>query len=134
MRIPTPAARSTRRVPVDLTIARNRRDTAHEASIVTRQRATAASWVNGTKDPLVPFDGGEVDLLGLFYRNGKVRSSRQSGQYSADLDHIAGPPETSDTPVAVHGGGHGIPQPYRRERAGSDLGLFRATAETMILQ
>jgi polyhydroxybutyrate depolymerase len=92
--------------------------------------------MNGTKDPLVPFDGGEVNLLGLFYKTGKVRSSRQSGQYFADLNNIAGTPETSQTQVAggvrvehvlwrndsnvevelvaTQGGGHGIPQPYRR--------------------
>ena len=92
--------------------------------------------MNGTEDPIVPFDGGEVNLFGLFLRNGKVRSSRASGQYFADLNNIAGPPVTSETEaadgirveqvlwhngskvevelVAVHGGGHGIPQPYRR--------------------
>lgn len=90
--------------------------------------------MNGTKDPLVPFDGGDVNLLGLFYKNGKVRSSRDSGQYFADLNNIAGRPETNQTGeavrvdhvlwrnesnvevelVATHGGGHGIPQPYRR--------------------
>jgi polyhydroxybutyrate depolymerase len=92
--------------------------------------------MNGTKDPLVPFDGGSVSLFGLFYRNGKVRSSRESGQYFADLNNIAGTPVTTETQVddgalveqvlwrndsrvevelvAVHGGGHGIPQPYRR--------------------
>jgi polyhydroxybutyrate depolymerase len=92
--------------------------------------------MNGTEDPLVPFNGGEVNLLGLFYRNGKVLSSRESGQYFADLNHISGTPETTRTPlaggvhveqvlwrndsdvevelVAIHGGGHGIPQPYRR--------------------
>lgn len=92
--------------------------------------------MNGTDDPLMPFDGGEVSLFGLFYRNGKVRSSRESGQYFADLNLIAGPPQTSERGVAdgvrveqvrwntgsradvelvaVHGGGHGMPQPYRR--------------------
>jgi polyhydroxybutyrate depolymerase len=92
--------------------------------------------MNGTKDPLVPFDGGEVDLLGLFYRNGKVLSARQSGAYFANLNSITGTPETNETKVAdgirvehvvwrndsnvqvelvaIHGGGHGIPQPYRR--------------------
>jgi len=92
--------------------------------------------MNGTADHLVPFDGGEISLFGLFYRGGKVRSSRQSAQYFADLNDIAGPPETSATQVAegvhveqvlwrndskvevelvaIHGGGHGIPQPYRR--------------------
>lgn len=92
--------------------------------------------MNGTDDPLVPFDGGEVNLLGLFYKNGTVRSSRASGQYFADLNAIAGRPQTREDRVAggvrveqvlwrgdskievelvaVHGGGHGIPQPYRR--------------------
>jgi polyhydroxybutyrate depolymerase len=92
--------------------------------------------MNGTDDPLVPFDGGSVSLFGLFYKLGKVRSSRESGQYFADLNHITGAPERSETRVAggvrveqvlwrnnsnvevelvaIHGGGHGIPQPYRR--------------------
>jgi polyhydroxybutyrate depolymerase len=93
--------------------------------------------MNGTEDPLVPFAGGEVSLFGLFYKNGTVRSSRASGQYFADLNHIAGTPVTSETQVAdgvrveqvlwrngskvevelvaIHGGGHGIPQPYYRQ-------------------
>jgi polyhydroxybutyrate depolymerase len=92
--------------------------------------------MNGTEDPLVPFDGGEVSLFGLFYKNGPVRSSRESGQYFAALNNIAGAPETDQTQVAdgvrvervlwrndanvevelvaIHGGGHGIPQPYKR--------------------
>jgi polyhydroxybutyrate depolymerase len=92
--------------------------------------------MNGTEDPLVPFNGGEVNLFGLFYRNGPVRSSRESAQYFADLNNIAGVAETYETQVAggvrvervlwrsdarvevelvaIHGGGHGIPQPYRR--------------------
>jgi len=92
--------------------------------------------MNGTDDPLVPFDGGSVSLLGLAYKLGKVRSSRESGQYFADLNHITGPPQRNETPVAggvrveellwrnnsnvevklvaIHGGRHGIPQPYRR--------------------
>jgi polyhydroxybutyrate depolymerase len=100
-------------------------------------RGTSSVMImNGTEDPLVPFNGGEVNLLGLFYRNGKVLSSRESGQYFADLNHIAGTPETNQTRtaagvhvervrwrngssvevelVAIHGGGHGMPQPYRR--------------------
>ena len=108
-------------------------------------RCKPAGWsasimiMNGTKDPLVPFDGGEVSLFGLFYKNGKVRSSRESGQYFADLNHIAGAPATNEINVAdsvrveqvlwrndlnvevelvaIHGGGHGIPQPYRRRPA-----------------
>jgi polyhydroxybutyrate depolymerase len=92
--------------------------------------------MNGTEDPLVPFDGGNVNLFGFSYKYGKVMSSRDSGQYFADLNHIASAPGTTETNVAdgvrvehvlwrndskvevelvaIHGGGHGIPQPYRR--------------------
>jgi polyhydroxybutyrate depolymerase len=92
--------------------------------------------MNGTEDPIVPFDGGEVSLFGFSYKYGKVLSSRASGQYFADLNRITGPPVTNETQVAdgvrvehvlwcndskvevelvaIHGGGHGMPQPYRR--------------------
>lgn len=100
------------------------------------QGTSSVMIMNGTKDPIVPFDGGDVNLFGFFYRNGKVLSSRESGQYFADLNHLAGKPQTSEAEVAggvrveqllwrddshvevelvaIHGGGHGIPQPYRR--------------------
>jgi polyhydroxybutyrate depolymerase len=100
-------------------------------------RGTSSVMImNGTKDPLNPFDGGEVRLFGLFYRRGKVRSSRDSGQYLADLNHITAAPQVSETEaadgvrvermlwrndthvevelVAIHGGGHAMPQPYWR--------------------
>jgi polyhydroxybutyrate depolymerase len=102
----------------------------------TGRGTSSVMIMNGTMDPLVPFDGGEVNLFGLFIRRGKVLSSRESGQYFADLNHIAGTPETHETQVAdgvrvenvlwrndsrvevelvaIHGGGHGMPQPYRR--------------------
>jgi len=65
-----------------------------------------------------------------------VRSSRASGQYFADLNHLVGAPLVNERRVAdgvrledvswrneaaieveligIHGGGHGIPQPYAR--------------------
>jgi len=94
--------------------------------------------MNGTKDPLVPFAGGEVNLLGLFYKSGNVRSSQDSAKYFADINHLAGAPETKQAMavdgdgvgvertlwrdntktevelVTIHGGGHGLPQPYYR--------------------
>lgn len=97
---------------------------------------TSVMIMNGTQDPLVPFGGGESNLLGLFYKGGNVHSSRESAQYFADLNHIAGTPTTERMPmtegvsveqvlwrnvsnvavelVAIHGGGHGLPQPYYR--------------------
>jgi polyhydroxybutyrate depolymerase len=99
-------------------------------------QSTSVMIMNGTKDPLVPFAGGEINLLGLFYKAGNVRSSRDSGQYFADRNNIAGTPITKQTAVgdgvrveqilwrndtnveveliAIQGGGHGLPQPYWR--------------------
>lgn len=99
-------------------------------------QSTSVMIMNGTDDPLVPFAGGEVNLLGLFYKGGDVRSSRASAQYFADRNNFAGVPVTNQTPVAdgvsveqvrwrndakaevellaIHGGGHGLPQPYWR--------------------
>jgi polyhydroxybutyrate depolymerase len=102
-------------------------------------QGTSVLIMNGTQDPLVPFDGGEVNLLGLFYKGGNVLSSRESGQYFADRNKIAGIPLASQTSVsegvgierllwrddaklevelvAIQGGGHGIPQAtWRRPR------------------
>jgi polyhydroxybutyrate depolymerase len=98
------------------------------------QGTSSVMIMNGTKDPLNPFDGGEVKLFGLF-RRGKVRSSRESGQYFADLNNIMRTSEANQTEVtdgvhvqqvlwrkdkvevelvAIDGGGHVIPQPYWR--------------------
>lgn len=99
------------------------------------QGTSSVMIMNGTKDPLNPFDGGEVKFFGLLKR-GEVRSSRESGQYFADLNDITGAPETKETQgtggahveqvlwrgdskvevelLAIHGGGHGMPQPYLR--------------------
>ena len=100
------------------------------------QGTSSVMIMNGTNDPIVPFDGGEVSLFGLFYKNGNMLSSRDSGQYFADLNHISGAPKSNEIPmanglhieqvlwrndsrvevelVAIHGGGHGVPQPYQR--------------------
>jgi polyhydroxybutyrate depolymerase len=101
-----------------------------------RQGTSSVMIMNGTEDPIVPFEGGEVSLFGLFLKRGTVLSARDSGRYLAKLNNIAGRPQTSQTQmadgivvermlwhgnstaevelVAVHGGGHGLPQPYRR--------------------
>src|SRR5947208_14609637 len=42
--------------------------------------------MNGTEDPLVPFDGGGVSLFGFSYKYGHVMSSRESAQYFAALN------------------------------------------------
>ncbi len=89
--------------------------------------------VNGTHDPLNPFEGGEVSLFG-FRSLGLVLSSQDSAGYFASLYSASGSPlETTSTRtppatisewqrdgspevslVAIEGGGHTIPQPTYR--------------------
>lgn len=82
--------------------------------------------VNGTGDPLNPFEGGEVTLFG-FLKRGPVLSSRATAEYFARASGISGPPQTrrdGDVErlswqgkvelIAIHGGGHAMPQPYWR--------------------
>jgi len=91
--------------------------------------------LNGTEDPVVPYGGGEINLLGLFYKGGQVISSVASAQYFANRNAIAGQPLVSLTQtsqgsrveharwraangrtqvelVTLHGAGHGLPQPW----------------------
>ena len=97
------------------------------------QGTSSVMIMNGMKDPLNPFDGGEVKFFGLI-RRGRVRSSRESGQYFAALYHIPSAPQTDQTQptdgadvtlwqndpkvqvelVTIRGGGHVMPQPYWR--------------------
>jgi len=93
--------------------------------------------LNGTEDPLVPYAGGEINLLGLFYKGGQVISSTASAQYLADRNAITGKPQVNLTQTAqgtrveharwqaadgrtevelvtLHGAGHGLPQPWAR--------------------
>lgn len=100
-------------------------------------QATSVMIMNGTEDSLVPYEGGEINLLGLFYQGGPIISSRASAQYFVDWAGLASAPQTSQKTVAegvrveqnrwspagaktevelvtIHGGGHGLPQPYAR--------------------
>jgi polyhydroxybutyrate depolymerase len=91
--------------------------------------------VNGTEDPINPYDGGAVSLFG-FARRGEVRSSRASADYFARLDsavltqtaehrsgsdgdptHVVKQSWSAGSEVrvllyTVDGGGHVIPQPW----------------------
>ncbi len=99
-------------------------------------QGTSVMIMNGTKDPLVPFDGGETSLFGLFYKGGTLLSASGSAQYFAEQNMIAGAQSMSPAAatgevevehalwrnnskfemelVTIHGGGHGLPQPYWR--------------------
>ncbi|MEJ6000740.1 extracellular catalytic domain type 1 short-chain-length polyhydroxyalkanoate depolymerase [Paucibacter soli] len=99
------------------------------------QQGSSVMIMNGTKDPLVPYAGGEISLLGLFYKGGPVISSRASAEYFTAWNRLSATPQTHRAELAggfglehqrwrheggrkevelvtIHGGGHGLPQPY----------------------
>jgi polyhydroxybutyrate depolymerase len=97
-----------------------------------------ALFLNGTKDPLSPYDGGHVTIFG-FGDRGTVRSSFDSAAFFAQLDGLTDPPallrlphRDAEDPTSVErtmwgggakpevildtvvGGGHVVPQPVFR--------------------
>jgi polyhydroxybutyrate depolymerase len=94
--------------------------------------------VDGTDDPLSPFNGGEVTVFGLEHK-GSVISAAATAEEIARRNGIRTPPTEELLPhrdandptsvqrfrwlragnpyvefYAVHGGGHAVPQPYFR--------------------
>jgi polyhydroxybutyrate depolymerase len=104
---------------------------------VPRGQAVPAMIVNGTDDPINPYDGGRVTLFG-FGDRGEVQSSRASAEHFARLNgaHLAQtvelpPGQAADRTrvlkqtwtsgrqarvvlYSVRGGGHVIPHPHGR--------------------
>jgi polyhydroxybutyrate depolymerase len=76
------------------------------------QGTSSVLIMNGTEDPLNPFDGGEARLFGLFLDRGPVLSSRDSVRYFTARNR--GRSGAAVELVAIQGGGHGMPQPYKR--------------------
>jgi polyhydroxybutyrate depolymerase len=102
------------------------------------QGSASLILIHGTKDRLVPFEGGEGSLIFGLLKNPKVLSSHATAQYFADLDSIVGRPVTTRSIsadgfgieqsiwsngsgaevelIAIDGAGHTFPQPYYRAR------------------
>jgi polyhydroxybutyrate depolymerase len=59
--------------------------------------------MNGTDDPMNPYDGGTVALYGLLGDRGEVISSRETVQYWADLAGYSGQPQDTQLPDKVTG-------------------------------
>jgi polyhydroxybutyrate depolymerase len=102
--------------------------------------AASVLIMNGTDDPINPYEGGKVTLFG-FGDRGTVLSARRSAEHFARRSGIAGAPVTEPIAqprgsgptsaerttwpstggaevvlVTIHGGGHTIPQPHARSR------------------
>jgi polyhydroxybutyrate depolymerase len=93
--------------------------------------------INGSEDPINPYDGGDVTLFG-FANRGAVRSARETASYFATRNGAYGQPVADGSAVAlpsqpefervtwrsasgsevvlytIHGGGHTFPQPGGR--------------------
>jgi polyhydroxybutyrate depolymerase len=102
------------------------------------QGGASVILIHGTRDRLVPFDGGEGSLLFGLIKNPKGPSTHATAQYFADLDAIVGRPVTTQSIsadgfgiersiwsngsgaevelIAIDGAGHTFPQPYYRAR------------------
>jgi polyhydroxybutyrate depolymerase len=102
------------------------------------QGGASVILIHGTRDRLIPFEGGEGSLIFGLLKNPKVLSSLATAQYFADLDAIVGRPVTSRSIsadgfgiersiwsngsgaevelIAIDGAGHAFPQPYYRAR------------------
>jgi polyhydroxybutyrate depolymerase len=95
--------------------------------------------INGTSDPMNPYEGGKVAMWGLLASRGTVTSSEASAAYFAGLGGALAAPQVERLPqvdpsdaswverktwrsargievvlLSVHGGGHVVPQPYCR--------------------
>jgi polyhydroxybutyrate depolymerase len=102
-------------------------------------RGAALLLVNGTEDPMNPYEGGEVALFGVLQPRGPVRSSEATVAYFARVAGHGGPPLREALPDAdprdgtrverrvwrggarppvalltVTGGGHTVPQRHGR--------------------
>ena len=108
-----------------------------DAIVLPQGQAVPAMLVNGTDDPINPYDGGRVTLFG-FGDRGAVLSARASANHFARLNgaHLAqtqelGPGDFPDPTrvvkqtwtsgrepkvvlYSVQGGGHVVPHPYAR--------------------
>jgi len=100
-------------------------------------RPIPVALVHGTRDPIVPFDGGEASLFGLRSR-GTMQSFAQTVQHFVDAADLQGPPRSKVLPhrrrsgttttqatyaapgrppvisCTVEGGGHTFPAPGLR--------------------
>jgi polyhydroxybutyrate depolymerase len=112
--------------------------------------------MNGTADPFVPWDGGDVALYGVYGNRGRVLSAQASIDYFRKLDGLGGPPARTQIPdtdptdgstaerqswtapgkrnvtlIRIQGGGHAVPHPavYGRRLLGHTNRDFHAANE-----
>jgi polyhydroxybutyrate depolymerase len=108
-------------------------------SITPVREPVSILLMNGTDDPIVPWNGGEVSLYGVLVRRGRVVSTQASVDYFRGLAGLDGAPVVTRLPdtdasdgtqvvrslwtapgkravalVTIEGGGHGVPHPQTK--------------------
>jgi polyhydroxybutyrate depolymerase len=96
-------------------------------------------FMNGTEDPMNPWEGGDVELYGVWGNRGEVLATSETSEWFARLAGHEGEPERETLPdlnrrdgstvervrwrshgrksvvlYAIHGGGHTVPHPIAR--------------------
>jgi polyhydroxybutyrate depolymerase len=105
-------------------------------AITPKGESVSMLLMNGTADPMNPWNGGDVVLYGAYGNRGRVLSAQASIDYFRKLDGLEGPPEKTQFPdvdrddgstaereswtasgrrnvtlITVQGGGHAVPHP-----------------------
>lgn len=113
-------------------------------------------FMNGTADPLNPWNGGEVAIFGMWFKRGRVLSANASIEYFLKLDGLGGAPSTARIPdtdagdgstaerlswsapgkhevslIRIENGGHAVPHPaaYGMRLLGRSNRDFHAAVE-----
>lgn len=101
----------------------------------TENTTSSVLFINGTADPLVPYQGGQAALWGMFFDSGEVLSAQASAEFFARLNQLQqqtteraatttferrvwqGDSGVNVELITIPSGGHGMPQPdWQRPR------------------
>jgi polyhydroxybutyrate depolymerase len=94
------------------------------ASTWSPSRAVPALIINGTDDPLVPFDGGDVSFLSL--KRGKVISVADTVKFWVNNNGCPATPKTEQLPnLNADDGTSTVIESYTGCRDGSDVVLYK---------
>jgi polyhydroxybutyrate depolymerase len=110
--------------------------TPENMAMTPKRKPVSILLMNGTADPFNPWNGGNVELYGVWGNRGPVLSAQASIDYFLELDGLGGSPATTQIPdtnkddgstavrqrwtapgkrivtlIRVQGGGHAVPHP-----------------------